>query len=121
MGLDMFAGTTRADIPAVDFDKPEDAEDIFYWRKHPDLHGWMEKLYKKKGGAEEEFNLVPVRIDNSDLDQLEKVVNADKLPHTIGFFFGVSGPEDKVPTLNFIRRAREALASGKRVYYYAWW
>jgi len=121
MGLDMYAGTTTEDIAAVDFDKPNDAEEFFYWRKHPNLHGWMEALYKKKGGTEPDFNLVPVRLDSSDLDLLEKVVRADMLPHTDGFFFGTSEHEAKDRTLEFIRLAREALASGKRVYYYAWW
>ena len=32
-----------------------DVEQIHYWRKHPNLHGWMEDLYRAKGGAAE-FN-----------------------------------------------------------------
>ena len=121
MGLDMYAHTTHEDIPAVDFGRPNDAEEIFYWRKHPNLHGWMEKLYRKKGGGDPDFNLAPVRLEAADLNALEKAVEADSLPHTIGFFFGESQPEDREDTLNFIRLARLALASGKRIYYYAWW
>src|SRR5580704_4299751 len=116
MGLDMYARTTSEDIPAVDFSEPDDHKGLYYWRKHPDLHGWMEKLYKKKGGVEEDFNLAPVRLDSSDLDLLEKVVKADMLPPTAGFFFGVSTPEDKDSTLEFVRLARAALADGKRLY-----
>lgn len=121
MGLDMYACSTAENISAVDFREPKDAEGIFYWRKHPNLHGWMEALYKKKGGKEPDFNLVGVRLDSSDLDLLEKVVRADMLPHTSGFFFGVSKPEDKDRTLEFVRLARAVVASGKRVYYHAWW
>jgi hypothetical protein len=121
MGLDMYASTTSEDIAAVDFSEPKDADGIFYWRKHPDLHGWMENLYREKGGTEEDFNLVGVRLDSSDLDLLENVVKADMLPHTAGFFFGASKPEDKDRTLEFVRLARAALASGKRVFYHAWW
>lgn len=40
MGLDMFAYITRTCVSDVDFDAPEDAMEIAYWRKHPNLHGW---------------------------------------------------------------------------------
>jgi hypothetical protein len=33
---------------------------MHYWRKHPDLHGWMEKLCRAKGGKFDDFNLAPV-------------------------------------------------------------
>ena len=38
MGLDMYAyvGT-------------EGQCELAYWRKHPNLHGWMEKLWESKG------------------------------------------------------------------------
>jgi hypothetical protein len=121
MGLDMYACTTSENIRNVDFREPEDAKELFYWRKHPNLHGWMQALYKKKGGKSQEFNVAPVRLDCGDLDALEKAVKGNKLPHTVGFFFGVSRAEEKDRTLTFILRARESMASGKRVFYYAWW
>jgi hypothetical protein len=119
--LDMYACTTTENIRAADFPTPENVEEIFYWRKHPNLHGWMEALYKDKGGEDTDFNLSPLRLDTADLDALEKAVSADELPHTEGFFFGVSQPEEKERTLALIGLAREAIASGKRVFYYAWW
>ena len=121
MGLDMYAHITRQQIPAVDFDQPADSAQIYYWRKHPNLHGWMERLYREKGGECEDFNLAPLRLDEADLDALEQAVNEDKLPKTTGFFFGVTRPDEKPDDLEFIRLAREAITSGKRVYYYAWW
>lgn len=121
MGLDMFAYATRAEIPNADFKEPDDSAQIFYWRKHPNLHGWMEKLYRSKGGRADEFNLVTVRLDEADLKQLERVVDADGLPFTHGFFFGQSGAEDKEHDLAFIAKARAAMKDGYRVYYTSWW
>jgi hypothetical protein len=121
MGLDMYALTTTADIPAVDFDEPEDATQLFYWRKHPDLHGWMEALYRSKGGTDEKFDLNPVRLEGGDIDALEAAVRADELPFTEGFFFGESQPEDKQHDLDFIQKARAALTKGMKVFYISWW
>jgi hypothetical protein len=121
MGLDMYAFTTGADIPAVDFKQPDDSAELFYWRKHPNLHGWMEELYRAKGGSEDDFNCVPVRLEKADIDALETIVNGDNLPFTTGFFFGESLPEDKNDDLNFVQKARAALNEGKRVYYTSWW
>ncbi len=72
MGLDMYAFTTSENIAAVDFDDPEDAVQVCYWRKHPNLHGWMQKLYRAKGGKDDDFNLNPIRLDPADIDALEK-------------------------------------------------
>jgi hypothetical protein len=121
MGLDMYASVTSEKIPAVDFDAPEDITELFYWRKHPNLHGWMERLYRAKGGQHEDFNLTPVRLDEADIDALERAVNTDALPNTEGFFFGASQPEDKEGDLEFIRLARLAIKSGRYVCYHAWW
>ena len=104
MGLDMFAYTTTADIPAVDFDDPGDAAEFFYWRKHPNLHGWMEALYRAKGGSDQEFDLNTVRLEPADLNALEAAVKADKLPFTTGFFFGESRPKTSRTTLPSSKR-----------------
>ena len=121
MGLDMYAFTTTADIADVDFANPKDSAELFYWRKHPDLHGWMEALYRSKGGTDDDFNISTVRLEVADLDVLEAAVNAEKLPLTAGFFFGESQPEDKQDDLDFIAKARAALASGRKVFYTSWW
>jgi hypothetical protein len=121
MGLDMYAFTTRKDIPPVDFPDPSDTAKLFYWRKHPNLHGWMETLYRTKGGKDDQFNLAPVRLLAADLDALEKAVRGNELPETSGLFFGESRPEEMNRDLEFIHRARDAIASGKAVFYTSWW
>ena len=68
MGLDMFAYSTNHDVADVDFEVPDDADQIFYWRKHPNLHGWMKSLYRHKGGTGDDFNCDTVRLRADDLD-----------------------------------------------------
>lgn len=93
---------------------------IFQWRKHPNLHGWMEALYRVKGGTGE-FNCASVRLEPSDLDALAADIEADRLPQTTGFFFGRTRPEEKDDDLLFIRLAREAIAAGRVLFYTADW
>jgi hypothetical protein len=78
MGLDMFALTmTEKPASEVDFVTEQHSE-LRYWRKHPDLHGWMEKLYREKGGTAESFNCVRVVLAPPDLDRLEADIKESK-------------------------------------------
>lgn len=141
MGLDMFAyyrngGNVRCsgrslrsvsmdespvvDVEDVDFQKLETDENFHYWRKHPNLHGWMENLYRYKGG-EAEFNCVNLRLTLEDLDELEEAVLNDELPVTFGFFFGESDGSEKEEDLEFIQKARSLIEAGNMVYYSAWY
>jgi len=121
MGLDMFALTTfEKPSSEVDF-KISEARELHYWRKHPDLHGWMEALYREKGGEEESFNCVNVQLAESDIDRLEAALRGNRLPHTEGFFFGETDGSELEGDLDFIRKAREALEQGETLYYSSWW
>lgn len=121
MGLDMYAHTT-AEQPAapVDF-HVEVASNIHYWRKHPNLHGWMEQLYRTKGGVEAHFNCVNLELTAADIDQLEADIRGHRLPTTSGFFFGNSDGTEAADDLTFVAKARKALASGLTVFYSSWW
>ena len=121
MGLDMFAYITK-DRPdaSVDFNSTDYSE-LHYWRKHPDLHGWMEDLYWKKGGGADYFNCVPVILEPADLDRLEADIRARKLPDTSGFFFGDSDGSEIEDDLIFIAKARKAISDGYTVFYDSWW
>ena len=123
MGLDMYALATKAK-PETDVDfstKNFEQEEIHYWRKHPNLHGWMQNLYDAKGGTESNFNGDCVVLDSEDLDNLEQDVKDGNLPDTSGFFFGQSGDDEIENDLVFVAKAREAIANGKTVYYTSWW
>ncbi len=126
MGLDMYAFRVKAADALGDFEvaSNEDKHDeIMYWRKHHDLHGWMERLYRVKGGAKESFNCIPVRLTMEDLQDLEKDVLSNNLPQTRGFFFGTNPPdeESKLQDMEFIGKAKIAIAEGDAVYYDSWW
>lgn len=130
MGLDMYAYTFPAE--AVDGEGETDVqvksiqpEELHYWRKHHNLHGWMQMLYEHKGGQDEQFNCNNVRLHLEDLDELEKTVKEEGavLPDTVDFFFGDYPPDNEYrkDDLEFIRKAREAIAQGKAVFYDSWW
>lgn len=126
MGLDMLAFTVprSAATRQVDYNPDYDDSDpqkLHSWRKHPNLHGWMERLYYEKGGAEEVFNCAIVELTSADLDRLEQAIRARTLPETAGFFFGVSDGSEIEDDLRFIAKAREAIAAGLAVYYDSWW
>ena len=105
-----------------DYDKPVEAvEEIAYWRKHPDLHGWMEQLYRKKGGTEKSFNGDPVLLTEEDIDSLKIAVLTRTLPSTSGFFFGASKQEINFADLEFIEKAKEAIKEGYTIYYDSSW
>ena len=136
MGLDMYA--YAAAQANADWGTGEQIE-IAYWRKHPNLHGWMEQLWEAKGrpGIIDTsyqdvmfngplniimFNGVEVELTWDDLDQLEEDVTNGRLPHTTGFFFG-SNSDDYYQSqdLEFIRKARAELFTGLKVFYNSSW
>jgi hypothetical protein len=122
MGLDMYAITRSGTLPAdVDFAEEESDAKLHYWRKHPNLHGWMEQLYREKGGNEPDFNCVPVALTDDDLRRLEVDIRAGLLPSTSGFFFGASNGSERNDDLAFVAKARNALSAGLAVYYTSWW
>lgn len=121
MGLDMYAYTLESALEKpVDFDA-DGAADLHYWRKHPNLHGWMERLYIVKGGTNPDFNCVNVQLTREDLDALEADIRSGNLPPTSGFFFGASDGTEHHDDLRFVANAREALTAGLTVFYTSWW
>ena len=104
--------------------------EIAYWRKHPNLHGWMEQLWEAKGRPgvidtsyqDVMFNGVEVELTWDDLDQLEEDITNGRLPHTTGFFFG-SNSDDYYQSqdLEFVRKARAELFTGLKVFYNSSW
>lgn len=127
MGLDMYAfavpadkiGSEQTDCPLPEGQEPEA---LAYWRKFNHLHGWMHRLYTAKGGKSAEFNCNTVRLTSDDLDRLYADLSKG-LPTTPGFFFGGPDiyPEDVESTIAFIRKAKQAIAEGKAVFYDSWW
>ena len=131
MGLDMYARTAPASAVGdaqVDFEMPANAPEIAYWRKFNALHGWMEQLYREKGGAKE-FNCTPVRLTEGDIAQLQVALactyaqTPGALKPVQGFFFGAQEvyPEHLEDLQGFLAQARIAFAHDQAVFYYAWY
>ena len=125
MGLDMYAFAVSKRDAIGEFEMARDCEreELHYWRKHHDLHGWMENLYRGKGGDAESFNCIPVELTLDDLDDLQQALLDDNLPRTQGFFFGDNPPdlETMREDLMFIQKCHIAIKEGKVVYYDSWW
>lgn len=141
MGLDQYAYTAAKSGASAEFwenaefDKESGTfvnkthtqpKEIAYWRKHPNLHGWMEKLWAEKGypgGSETDmFNGVELELTWEDLDRLKYVVENGKLPPTSGFFFGSNSDEDyREYDLKFIQEAKADLFLGLKVFYNSSW
>lgn len=126
MGLDQFAyKTTVKPSREIDFNaevyKDEVVcEEIHYWRKHPNIHGFMESLYHKKGG-EETFNCKTVQLTQDDIDCLVEHILDDMLPKTTGFFFGQSDGTEENEDLEFCKKASDAIKEGYIIFYDSWW
>lgn len=105
---------------------------LAYWRKHPNLQGWMESLWKRRmhetnrdidesewGSS---FNGIELELTWQDIDELEKAVKKRKLPSTQGFFFGNNSDQHYYnQDLEFIKNARAELFMGLKVFYNSSW
>ena len=123
MGLDQYATARRGEAKTDDegFKYYEDSIELAYWRKHPNLQGWMQDLYHEKGG-EQEFNCVDLELTLDDLDALEGSLDEEALPETAGFFFGANADEHYAEAdREFIVQARAAIKQGYTIIYSSWW
>ena len=115
MGLDMYAYT--ADKAGLG-----DGRELAYWRKHPNLHGWMEQLAKSKNLEYGSFNGVELELTWEDLAALEQAIQHRQLPQTEGFFFGRDADELYYQDdLAFVKNARTELFLGLKVFYNSSW
>ena len=100
--------------------------EIAYWRKHPNLHGWMARLWLAREGNElrelDNFNGIELELDADDLELLEYVVKERELPGTSGFFFGNDADDYYYnDDLKFIQMARAEMFLGFKVFYNSSW
>jgi hypothetical protein len=106
--------------------------EIAYWRKHPNLHGWMQRLWVRKtneaGIVDDdpdragEFNGVELELTWDDLEQLEQDIRDKNLPDTSGFFFGNDADDHyREHDLKFVREAKAEAFLGLKVFYNSSW
>jgi hypothetical protein len=129
MGLDMYLTVRK---------EGEEKEEIGYWRKHHDLHGWMSDLWERKGYPlpeewdeerraahidDGDFNCVPLKLTLKDINNVMKDIRANKLPPTTGFFFGDNPPDKETikEDIKIFKTAKEYLQRGYTVEYDSWW
>ena len=122
MGLDMYAYVAEK---AYDHNSASESRELAYWRKHPNLHGWMERLWRSKNtdpSMDPTFNGVEVELTYDDILLLEEDVKNGRLPSTTGFFFGTPSDDYYLEQdLEFIRKAKFELFVGLRVFYNSSW
>lgn len=118
MGLDMYMyrtlpGNINKKNQVVNGDY---VIEFAYWRKHHELHDWMQRLYRKRGGTET-FNCVPLVLSLDDLALLEKEIRDGEFsPDYYETWYHQNGEDMK-----FINEAREYIKNGELVYYDSWW
>jgi hypothetical protein len=136
MGLDMYAYVAAKAGAQAEYDKgmawdkekgaivdPRVTEprEIAYWRKHPNLHGWMHRLWESRGNSGD-FNGDELELTWDDLEQLEQDIRNKNLPSTTGFFFGNERDDEyREHDLKFVREAKAEAFLGSKVFYNSSW
>lgn len=98
------------------------SRELVYWRKHPDIHGWMKNLFfEKNGSTDSDFNHDNVWLTEEDVLNLKDAIENDKLPKTSGFFFGDSDGRLKENDLENVDLMLTTLSKGSLIYYTSSW
>ena len=136
MGLDQYANAHKGEQKKDEdgYTYYDDNIELGYWRKHPNLQGFMEELWIEKGKPNanppaegnmnfgSDFNCVDLELGHYDLIKLEEAILDAELPETSGFFFGDDADEYyKEDTLEFVEQAKQAIDDGYTVVYSSWW
>jgi hypothetical protein len=104
MGLDMYLTGTKifrgGGRPTKRGQKKGELIDLGYWRKHPNLHGYIVEHFA--GGKDE---CQEIGLHSDDLRQIIEAIEAEELPETSGFFFGNSDGTEKENDLQIFRQA----------------
>ena len=126
MGLDQYA------YAAAKAESWDNSKELAYWRKHPNLHGWMEARWIEKLSAQgitpedspwgSSFNGIELELTLEDLEDLEHDIREGQLPSTQGFFFGNNSDDHyRQQDIDFIYQARADILCGLKVFYNSSW
>ena len=126
MGLDMYLkGKT------YNFRQPPEMEGSFevegkilklgYWRKHPNLHGYIVQTFAD--GVDE---CQPIPLNKEGMEKIIEAINNNELPPTEGFFFGQSDGSEDAESVEIFKKAIEWLEANhgmesRSVIYQASW
>jgi hypothetical protein len=105
--------------------KQSKPRELAYWRKHPNLQGWMKQLWEEKNPGDTvitSFNGIEVELIWQDLERLELDIISGGLPETTGFFFGEDSNEFYYnDDLEFVKNAKAEVFMGLKVFYNSSW
>jgi hypothetical protein len=130
MGLDMYLSGRKTPLGFKGNKQEQDGFvvseivlDIGYWRKHPNLHGYIVETFAY--GVDECQKIV---LSNDYLKQIIAAIKANELPETEGFFFGTSeeGEEQRTYDIAIFEKAvawvdAQPEDEWRDVYYQASW
>jgi hypothetical protein len=71
-----------------------------YWRKHPNLHGYIVQTF-----AEGRDECQEIELSLEDLEKIIEAIKAKELPKTEGFFFGSSDGSETEEDLEIFAKA----------------
>jgi hypothetical protein len=120
MAIDLFAYLTPIRLRRpVDFGRVGKSVEFHRWHNRRDIHGWMNELYRSKGGLQKDWLPSQVELTFADLDRL-----AGDLPQ-MAILKLIGSPDivytgDQFDDRLFLEKARAALRAGLSVYYDAW-
>ena len=119
MGLDQYLYA----ISMEDWNEQRftNAEELGHWRKHPNLHGWFQNLWRQRNGTTRPLRHEKVVVRLPGLAGLASAVIKNELPYCEGEYFGTSEDSDSQLSadLEIIQDAVIAARQGKVVYYEA--
>tara|TARA_R100001480_G_scaffold125060_1_gene123264 strand:+ start:1075 stop:1452 length:378 start_codon:yes stop_codon:yes gene_type:complete len=125
VGLDMFLRGKKYHMDRrrkiEGFELESETFELGYWRKHPNLHGYIVEKF-----ADGQDNCQSIYLETKNLERILGAVMQDGLPHTTGFFFGESESADYQDTAKQIEGAIKWLNVKdndvlRSVYYWASW
>lgn len=93
MGLDMYLNGEKFFYNRREEGKHPKIGEIYemaYWRKHPDLHGFIVQTF-----ADGIDDCKRIWLSDENIETIIKVVKDGSLPHTEGFFFGESDNDEE--------------------------
>ena len=125
MGLDQFMLSSSKKLSQKEvandwYEKQEKVQEIFYFRKHHELHKFFNDIYCKLFNKDDKFYMNAdevLEIDKEILNELEATVSDDN----IGEGYESYQRFHWLETGKMIVKVRDELAKGKKVYYLGWW
>ena len=126
MGLDMYLeGKKNLGFNKTQtedgFELKEKTLRLGYWRKHPNLHGYIVQNFA--GGKDE---CQEIELSEENINQIIQAIKDKALPHTTGFFFGSSDESYDQPSIEMLEKAlawlkTEVIDEWRSVVYQASW